>query len=69
MSEKKFPKITLKTCEEPISYRDNLLSRVMISATKSLSPRFQDRKESKKPHDDIMVNMLFSSISGFSSFS
>ncbi|OMJ78214.1 hypothetical protein SteCoe_22012 [Stentor coeruleus] len=67
MSEKKLSQVFSKY-DRLRKLKDNLLTKAMVSATVFLTPRFLNRKEFKEPNEDTTVIMLFSSISGFSSF-
>lgn len=67
MLERKF-QLGLSKQDSPRKIRDNLVTKVIVSATMFLSPKFIDKKECKEPNEDTMAKMLFSPISGFSSF-
>lgn len=69
MSDKKLTKMPLSPCQEPRFFRGGAFSRMAISVAKSLSPRFADVRKPKDSKEDLMINMVFSSLSGFSDFS
>ncbi|OMJ82908.1 hypothetical protein SteCoe_16306 [Stentor coeruleus] len=68
MSNKKLTKMPLSPCQESRFFRSGAFSRMAVSLAKSLSPRFADTRKPKDTKEDLVINMVFSSVSGFSDF-